>query len=760
MLLCAAPLTGFTAIDWPEMDSGSIFSVPAKAATIVASGNCGAEGDGSNLTWTMDSNCKIIVRGNGRMKNYAAEGSPWYNNNAIKTVVIQNGVTGIGENAFRGCAGLDSVTIGNSVTSIGGCAFAYCAGLPSVTIPDSVTSIGEFAFYGCKVLASVTIGNGVKSIGNSAFSSCQVLTSVTIPASVTKIGNSAFSGCVMLTSVTIPASVKSIGNGAFYGCSKLAYVYYTGTKTQWNAISIGSDNDPLNKAAKHYILSYTVNYHANGGTGTPSAQTKTQGTALTLSSIKPTKAYTVSYNANGGSVSPASKTVSCTFKNWNTAQDGGGAGYAPGASYTKDANVTLYAQWTNPKAGSLATPTRGGYTFDGWYTAATGGTRITADSTITANTTLYAHWKQASTDNIYNLGEETYGFENYRDTDSPVGHCFGMSITSSAYYLNLLDISKIGLDSSQELNRAKPTTTVKAPICYYQGEQGPEREEATVAGGSWYLYNKYDPDGDWKAVVNYVKNHLYDNKGSLQVGIRNEDGGHAINFLRYENVNGQDRIYVYDNNFPDRETYLYKNTSGTISQVPVSTFENPIKCIALRDVKIFMHKAQFFDATHAIYVAEGQIAIDGLTYSYMEGTIGGQEYVMYTIPAEQKTVTITPLVDNADFIYLDTEYSFGKIDDETYGVFKLATMNEGAITSEASLTIYNKSNKNIGDVDGNGKVESADARLALRTSVKLEPEIVAGTAAYTAADVNKDGIVGSDDARTILRVSVKLETFQ
>ena len=64
-----------------------------------------------------------------------------------------------------------------------------------------------------------------------------------------------------------------------------------------------------------------------------------------------------------------------------------------------------------------------------------------------------------------------------------------------------------------------------------------------------------------------------------------------------------------------------------------------------------------------------------------------------------------------------------------------------------------------GDVDGDGNVTSGDARLALRASVKLEKDIVKGTAAYTAADVNQDGKVGSDDARKILRVSVKLESL-
>ena len=63
-------------------------------------------------------------------------------------------------------------------------------------------------------------------------------------------------------------------------------------------------------------------------------------------------------------------------------------------------------------------------------------------------------------------------------------------------------------------------------------------------------------------------------------------------------------------------------------------------------------------------------------------------------------------------------------------------------------------------MDGNGKVESADARLALRTSVKLEKSIVPGSLSYNAADYDKNGKVESSDARCILRVSVKLDPFQ
>ena len=139
----------------------------------------------------------------------------------IKKVLIEDGVTSIGDFAFCGCLGLTSVTIPNSVTSIGEAAFYDCLCLTSVTIPNSVTSIGESAFHGCKRLTSITIPNSVTSIGEKDFEGCTGLTSVTIPNSVTSIGFSAFVGCSGLTSVTIPNSVTSIGDYAFYNCSCL-----------------------------------------------------------------------------------------------------------------------------------------------------------------------------------------------------------------------------------------------------------------------------------------------------------------------------------------------------------------------------------------------------------------------------------------------------------------------------------------------------------------------------------------------------------
>ena len=565
---------------------------------------------------------------------------------SLTSVTIRNSVTSIGNYAFYGCDNLISVTIPNSVTTIGDRAFEYCYSLTSVTIPNSVTSIGAYAFGNCESLTSVTIPNSVTTIGVETFRNCNSLTSVTIGNSVAFIGSWAFFSCDSLTNVTIPDSVTSIGNNAFAFCESLT------------SVTIGNSVTSIGDYAFE---------HCDGLTSVTIPDSVTS-----IGNYAFRDCYSLTSVTIGNSVASignwafdgCTSLTSVTIGNSVTSIGDGAFNYCK--SLTDIYYTGTEEEWKSISIGSSNEPL--------------------------LNATI--HYNQNVTDNIYNLGEETYSFKNFSDSDSEGGHCFGMSATSSAYYTGTLDISIISASNSRELYSLGATSVVKAPICHYQAIQGSFSERAIVAGGSYYKTEKYNINSDWNAVVNYVKNHTYDDKGSLQIGFRKDsEGGHSINFLRYSVVNGQERIYAYDNNFPNVETYFYKGSDGKVYQAPYSTFSGTIDCICLRNVATYMSIAGEYDAKRVIYADRDTILVKGAEAYPMDGDIEMGERVMYEIPAGVDEVTIVPLVDNAEFEYFGKEYAFEEINDETSGILKLATDDEGSASQEPSLTIINAHGK-------------------------------------------------------------------
>jgi len=207
------------------------------------------------LTWELNYNT-LIIGGYGDMPNYRDD-PPWYPyNKAITAVLIEDGVTSIGDWAFEGCEHLTSINIPNNIECIGDYVF-WSSGLTSITIPSSVISIGKLLFCYCDnftfinveednpiysskdgilfnkdktVLLQYPMGRAdthcvipesVTRIEDCAFDDCSNLISINIPNSVTAIGGFAFSGCENLTSIFIPNSVTNIEDGAFGDCSKL-----------------------------------------------------------------------------------------------------------------------------------------------------------------------------------------------------------------------------------------------------------------------------------------------------------------------------------------------------------------------------------------------------------------------------------------------------------------------------------------------------------------------------------------------------------
>ena len=382
--------------------------------TALAADQSGTYGDrGDNIKWTLNSAGVLTISGSGNMRNgdYHSYGnytcSPWCDGTSrnVTSVTIKSGVNNIGNIAFRSCENLTRITIPDTVNSIGSSAFYECKNLVRIIIPDSVTTIGQSAFQNCSRLSSVILPNELTELGSYLFYNCSNLAVMTIPSSVTAIGQYALAGCSKLDSITIPSGVTSVGNYAFQNCSnvttvkilsksislgknafdgcsnltsidlprgvdmlddglfsncsnltkvsipssveliganifnnctRLKDIYFSGSQQQWNNIYIDETNN-------EFLAS--VNIHYNSGSDEP-------------------ETYTVTLDPTGGSVSTTEKEYK--------------------------ANAAL---------GTLPTPTRTGYKFNGWYTEETGGTKVTERSRVhlTADQTLYARWQASVT---------------------------------------------------------------------------------------------------------------------------------------------------------------------------------------------------------------------------------------------------------------------------------------------------------------------------------------------------------------------------
>ena len=230
----------------------SLFPYARVNAAVVASGECGK--NGNNLTWTLDDEGTLTITGTGEMADWefndvggytAVNCSPWKNDvDNIKRIVLDKGVSSIGNSAFAACKQANSVEIPESVNRIGSNSFGYCENIQSVVIPygvreiekgvfgsckslksiiipDSVNSIGDYAFCSCNSLESVFISESVNAIGEQAFFHCYSLNNINIPNEITSIDYLVFGECYELSNITIPDSVTSIDPSAFSDCRKL-----------------------------------------------------------------------------------------------------------------------------------------------------------------------------------------------------------------------------------------------------------------------------------------------------------------------------------------------------------------------------------------------------------------------------------------------------------------------------------------------------------------------------------------------------------
>ena len=334
------------------------------------------EGDWSNLT---------IQSGNPAVQD--AANAPLFDFEFIppdNTAVI---VTNYKYNGAAAAVTIPSRYQGKPVTTIGHAAF-FNSAVTSVTIPDSVTSISDSAFINCPQLTNISIPNSVTYIGFSAFNSCTSLKSITLPSSLSFISGALFLGCSQLTTIHIPVSVTSIGNNAFADCPSLMTVTYPGSKTQWDDITKGSNNDVLEN---HLICAKLEATFTADGKTFAQPQTINRGEKFTKPAEPPKENHTFAGWYNGdepfdfdADTTNAPNVLNLVAK-WDINQYT--VKFVSEHGSFKDQTI----EHGKPiDTGELTIPEVEGYTFDGWYTE--DNTKFDFTKPITSNTTVYAKW--------------------------------------------------------------------------------------------------------------------------------------------------------------------------------------------------------------------------------------------------------------------------------------------------------------------------------------------------------------------------------
>ena len=375
----------------------------------------------------------------------------YLNGERVTKLVIPEGVTSIGDDAFAGCSGLTEVAFPNSVTNIGNSSFMGCSGLMELALPSSVVKIGTWAFRGCSGLTEVEIPHGVKAIGGGVFSDCSSLTKITvdpgnenyvsqkgllltkdgktlmegvngtvvIPSSVTSIAYDAFAGRGGLTQVTLPNGIRTIDALAFSDCDSLTEVVIPSSvvnigrlafvRSGLTSISVEEGNE-FYSSRNGMLLSKdgtTLIQGVNGEVEFPPCVRMIGEMAFMRCSgltrlVIPDSVTNIASKAfayyRGLTDAWLPRHLEGKFSA-NVFEDCGNMTlhyYDRAYTVTFQTEEGVVEQRQCPAGASIGTlpptPTHAGYAFEGWWTAVD-GEQVTGETVVTNDVTYYAKWR-------------------------------------------------------------------------------------------------------------------------------------------------------------------------------------------------------------------------------------------------------------------------------------------------------------------------------------------------------------------------------
>ena len=406
------------------------FAVTAFAveSTIIAQGECGAEG--SSVQWTLDDAGTLTISGTGAMAdqldNY--DNRPWEAYaDQITTIVVNEGISTIGEYAFCGFQQLTTAKLPDSLTTISSIAFGGCTALKTVNLPANLKTIEGWAFQGCYALESVTLPEGLTTVDMYAFTECINLKSVSVPASVTTIGERAFGFCpAKITVDEDNLNYSSDEHGVLFDKNKTTLMYCR-PNIEVETYTIPSTVTEICKSA-FYECKNLVTIIIPEGVTTIGEQAFSGCEALTAITI-PAGVTTIEFNTFYGCTSLTTVTIPAgvtsihedAFDNCNALATGNVPCTWDGSLYTFDesVNVNKVHNWAN---GTCAVCGASCDHKDSTHTTATnnGDGTHSFECSVCVNTVIEDHSTTADGDKPASCGSKAYCSEcdsEYGDVD-------------------------------------------------------------------------------------------------------------------------------------------------------------------------------------------------------------------------------------------------------------------------------------------------------------------------------------------------------
>ena len=624
---------------------------------------------------------------------------------ALKSVTIKTGVTEISESAFAGCTGLTNVELPDGITTIGKNAFYKCTSLRLINLPDTVKTVDTGAFNTCTALEAFVAPKSLETIGDRAFYCCEQLKTVTLNESMSYIGVSAFDSCASLKEITLPSGIQKISNAAFSGCSGLEKVLIP------EGISTVEDNVfQFCSSLKNVRIPYSVKAIGEKALGYGSRGKLISGFTITGYDGTAAQKYAadngIEFNSLGDPLAKSGKLGDTIT--WSIDDEGNlifvGSGEMP--------DYSLYEMpvYLNGELQSV--------------TLDKGITKVGAYSLVLDCELFYIGEK------VEAIGEKAIGY-HFDETGKLVKNedfvILGYKETAAEKYaeanrftlMPIVDEGRSGEKSTWSYDIASETLTVSgegAADIYYDDSVMP-----------CFFMEGYKVS---KVIINEGITELAED---AFVNIENGDkiitfrvaksvktiGSHAIGYVAGYVLNGEELEVEYIQN----ENCVIEGYDGTAANDYASTNNFDF---ALIDPEI-----------------DPPVAAD-TTFKLSD------KAAICTLDDENKIIRIYDQNATAEKIMAD--FVIGK--DLVVSEIKAVA------TGETLKTSYSASVSNIytlalmGDVNGDGKVNSADALCVLRHSVLLDE--IKGVN-FLAADLDGNSSVNSADALVILRLSVGID---